>query len=88
MSAEFLAGFVRTSAERHGFTCGRVDEDPTRFGWIIRLDDDVVEEHAAIWVSRRDLAYGNRIATMRMLDYQIARARRELVARVTGEVTP
>jgi hypothetical protein len=86
VTAAFLGAFVRASAERHGFTSGDVFEE--MIGYRVELLDDAVDEHAAFIVSRRDLLHPDRIATMRMLDYQIELARRAIVARVTGEVAP
>jgi hypothetical protein len=83
--ASWLGSFVAASAERHGFTCGRVTKSLERDAWVVTLHDAVVDEYVSFTVSHRDLVRGEYAAVLRLVDYQIDLARRGVVARVTGD---
>lgn len=84
MSDSFLSSFVSKYAERAGFTSAEVVPLTTTNGYEIVLHDDVVDEHVSFTVSHRDLRHVPR-DVMRLLAYQIDKARRGVERRVMGD---
>lgn len=78
-----LSSFVADYATYVGFTGADVTSSP-RSDVIIRLDDDVVDEHVSFEVKARDLLRVDRESVLRGLAYQIDQARRGVERRVMG----
>lgn len=86
--SDTLDRFVAEYAVQAGFTRGYTERAAHLDMTHVYLDDDVVGEHVTFTVTDRDLIGHTSADVMRLLAYQIDRARRELVFRVIGEAAP
>jgi len=76
---ETLTAFVESYARQAGFTSGRVEHAADLNLTFVYLDDDVVDEHALVTVLDRDLTRYGVSDVLRLVAYQIDRARRRCV---------